>query len=435
MSEYSLENISEKIHFTKTKEYFEEVLSSYQNKNYRSAVVMLWSVAICDIIYKLQHLIDLYDDGPAKEIISEITTLQTSDPKSPAWEVKLVDDAFSKTNLLDSPEYENLRYLQKQRHLSAHPILNQERELHSPNKETTRALIRNTLEGLLIKPPFYTQKILNEFLGDLSESKDALNTREKVKQYIESRYLKRLKPEMELSIYRSLWRFIFKLENEDCNTNRKVNFNALEVIGSRHAGRLEDLIKREQDYYSNIAAGGMTLVYLAYYLSRNPSLYNHLSDDAKLKIQHCIDTNEIGKTVGWFVKDSLNKHFEDILEWIEGKDHPTLNEEQWDILFSIEDSEEWQQNCCRLASAYYCCTRSFDGADTRFLAALEPRLHLFNIESFIFLLEKIERNDQNYGRGRASIDHPKIKNRIIELDKDFDLSRFPNFSRRLIDNE
>ena len=139
MQEFSLERISEQIHYGKTKAYFQEVLSSYNNGNYRSSVVMLWSVAICDIVYKLQSLIDLYDDSAAKEILREVTAIQNEDYKSSAWEIKLLDDVHEKTFLLDSSEYENLRYLQKQRHLSAHPVLNSERELHSPNKETVRS--------------------------------------------------------------------------------------------------------------------------------------------------------------------------------------------------------------------------------------------------------------------------------------------------------
>jgi L-ribulose-5-phosphate 3-epimerase UlaE len=80
LKEFSLENIAENIHFGKTKVYFTEVLSSYHNCNYRSSVVMLWSVSVCDIIYKLQYLVDLYADSAAKEILDEITCLmRTSD--------------------------------------------------------------------------------------------------------------------------------------------------------------------------------------------------------------------------------------------------------------------------------------------------------------------------------------------------------------------
>src|SRR4028118_1895289 len=233
MSEFSLEYISEKIHYGKTKDYFQEVLSSYHNGNYRSAVVMLWSVAVCDIVYKLQYLVDLYQDQVAKKILDELTKSQKKDPKSSSWEVKLIEDTHAETNLLDNSEYENLLYLQKQRHLSAHPILDSDRQLHTPNKETVRALIRNTLEDLLIKPPFYTKKIIDELLVDIAQTAPALNTRQNLKKYLESRYLSRLKPEVEVSIYRSLWKLVFRLEDEDCTKNRAITFKTLKVIGNR----------------------------------------------------------------------------------------------------------------------------------------------------------------------------------------------------------
>src|SRR4028118_1713634 len=234
MSEFSLENLSEKIHYGKTKDYFQEVLSSYHNGNYRSAVVMLWSVAVCDIVYKLEYLVDLlYEDSGAKSILDCIKESQKDNPKSPSWEFELIQDTHKHTKLLDHSEYANLVYLQQQRHLSAHPILDSDTQLHTPNKETVRALIRNTLEDLLIKPPFYTKKIIDELLEDIAEAAPALNTIEKVKRYLESRYLSKFKPEVELSIYRSLWKLVFKLEDEDCIKNRVINLQTLQVIGNR----------------------------------------------------------------------------------------------------------------------------------------------------------------------------------------------------------
>lgn len=110
MIEFSLEKISERIHFGKTRDYFSEVLSSYQNENYRSSVVMLWSVAVCDIIYKLEHLVDLYDDSQAKEILKKVTKVQKQDDKSSAWEITLIDEVYKTTKLIDGAEHENLRY-------------------------------------------------------------------------------------------------------------------------------------------------------------------------------------------------------------------------------------------------------------------------------------------------------------------------------------
>lgn len=321
MSEFSLESFAEIIHYGKTKEYFQEVLSSYQNKNYRSAVVMLWSVAVCDIVYKLQNLVDLYDDAVAKSILDELTTLQSGDPKSSAWEIKLIDDTYNKTNFLDSLEYENLRYLQKQRHLSAHPILNSNRELHEPNKETVRALMRNTLEGILIKPPFYTQKIKDELLEDIAEAAPALNTREKVKRYVESRYLSRLKPDVELSIHRTLWKLAFKLENQECIENRTINLQTLEVINNRQHNNILEKIRGDVDYYSNISSKSQNLDFLVFHLSKNKDLYEALNESAKLKIQHHIENSDIGRVCSWFLKDSLEDYYADIVILVEGSSH------------------------------------------------------------------------------------------------------------------
>ena len=52
---FNFENTIEQIPITKTKEYFKEVYSSYCIGNYRSAVVMLWTVIVCDLLFKLQY--------------------------------------------------------------------------------------------------------------------------------------------------------------------------------------------------------------------------------------------------------------------------------------------------------------------------------------------------------------------------------------------
>ena len=436
MSEFSLENLSEKIHYGQTKNYFQEVLSSYHNGNYRSAVVMLWSVAVCDIVYKLQYLVDLYEDAVAKLILDELTTLQNSDSKSSFWEVKLIDDTHAKTNLLDNSEYENLRYLQKQRHLSAHPILDSDRELHTPNKETVRALIRNTLEDLLIKPPFYTKKIIDELLVNIAEAAPALNTRQKVKKYLESRYLSRLKPKVELSIYRSLWKFVFKLEDEDCRKNRYINLQTLEVIGNRNAGSILNLIIGDKDYYSNVSSSPIPLDYLVFYLSKNPQFYDILNVDAKLKIEHNVKTTQTSKICGWFVKDNLEGHYEDILSLIKNDINFNFKKGELDFLRETPDTEEWQHLFCRILSSYYCASRKFDEANYRFQEAISPSLEFFDKEAIVFLIERIEQNDQVYERRKAKEEHKEIKKKLFQLHgQDFDLNPYPFFKGTVMEDE
>jgi len=436
MLEFSLENLSEKIHSGKTKDYFQEVLSSYHNGNYRSAVVMLWSVAVCDIVYKLEYLVDLYEDSGAKSILDGITKSQKDNPKSPSWEFELIQHTHEHTNLLDHSEYANLVYLQQQRHLSAHPILDSDRQLHTPNKETVRALIRNTLEDLLIKPPFYTKKIIDELLVNIAEAAPALNTREKVKRYVESRYLSRLKPEVQLSIYRSLWKLVFKLENEECRKNRYINLQTLEVIGNRKAESILNQIKGEKDYYSDVSSIPLTLDYLVFYLSKNPKIYDLLNEDAKLKIQHNVKTTNTSKICGWFVKDNLEVHYKDILYLIENDIKFYFKEGELNFLLEIADTEEWQLSFCRILSSYYCASRGFDEADSRFQEAISPYLKFFDKEAIVFLIKRIEQNSQVYGRRKAKEEHKEIKEKLFQLHgQEFDLNPYPYFKINVMEDE
>jgi hypothetical protein len=81
MSDFSIELSSERITDSRTKKYFSEVILCYNTGCYRSSVVMLWSVVICDILFKMMELRDLYADSIAKGIIrkSKLFVLETND--------------------------------------------------------------------------------------------------------------------------------------------------------------------------------------------------------------------------------------------------------------------------------------------------------------------------------------------------------------------
>jgi hypothetical protein len=335
---------------------------------------------------------------------------------------------------LDTADYESLRYLQKQRHLSAHPVLNNKRELHAPNKETVRSLLRNTLECLLIKPPFYTKKILDEILEDIAENKDSLNTHDKVKRYLESRYLSRLTKEVELQIFKSLWKLVFNLSNEICDKNRSINLKTIHVINKRIFNLLPQEIEGDKDYFSNIASNGLPLSALIIYLAQNHKLYSLLNEDAQIKIQHEINTTNTCKFIGWFVKGDLESHMAFLINWIKSDEYPSFSEANWGFLLKISDTEEWENSFCNIISTYYVKSLNYNDADSRFGIAIEPYLYLFNTERIKSLLFKIEGNCQVYERSRAYIDHPKIKTRALELDDKFDFTNFERFSNTVDDD-
>ena len=72
---YTLEELIEQIKEPKSKKLFNEIFSIYNQGIYRPVVVMLWTVVVCDIIYKLQYLKYIYNDKIAIEILDIVSKL------------------------------------------------------------------------------------------------------------------------------------------------------------------------------------------------------------------------------------------------------------------------------------------------------------------------------------------------------------------------
>ena len=432
MDEYSIETRSERIFDRNTKEYFNEVFSSYREGNYRSAVVMLWSVAICDLLFKLKYMVDMYGDTTASAILAEVSKLQQQNEKSSEWEFKLVELISAQTNLLEVTDVDHLYHLQKQRHLAAHPVLTQNLELHRPNKDTVRSLIRNTLDGILTKPPIYTRKIFEEFVNDLSESAPLLIGDEKLKKYLDSKYFLHSDKELEKILIRSLWKLVFRLRNDDCDKNRSINYRALELLIRRNEADLLHLIRSEADYYSGIAKSDEPVTYLVYFLSKYPAVYSELTEAARIIVQHAINEDTTSRCLGWFIKGSLQTHAEDLQEWLSSDANPHLPEDSIYELSQLSDSSEWEGLFRGLLNTYYGQSRTYDHADGRFQFAIRPYIDAYEADDLVDLLSKIESNGQVCDRRAARYDHGLIKARCDRvLGEDYDYTSYPHFTMTL----
>jgi hypothetical protein len=431
LDEYSIEQRATQIFDARTKEYFSEVLSCYAAGNYRSSVVMLWSVAICDLLFKLQNLVDLYGDATARDILAEVGRLQQENERSPIWETKLVESVAEQTQLLDVADRENLLHLQRQRHLAAHPVVNASFQLHRPNRETARALIRNTLDGLLTKAPILSKRIVNELVEDLEQASGILIDDTKLRGYLESKYFNRFNAEVEKAVFKALWRFAFRLTDERCEKNRAINYSALRLLYGRNPAQFRGQIQADRDYFSTIATDGSPVVCLIHFLSREALLYNMLADHAKAAIQHAAETDTSARCFAWFTAANLQEHANRLGEWIAGEDYPDIDLPTWEFTEELSDSPEWERLVIRLANKYYVASRNFNAADRRFTEVIRPNLDRYQLDDCIDLIEGIQRNDQTYGRGRARDDHQALRERVLELDPKFDFSGYKNFVRYL----
>jgi hypothetical protein len=428
LDEYSIEQRATQIFDSRTKEYFSEVVSCYASGNYRSSVVMLWSVAVCDLLFKLQNLADLYGDTKAKDILVEIGRIQQENDRSPAWETKLVESVAEQTQLIDIAEFENLIYLQRQRHLAAHPVINANFQLHRPNHETARALIRNTLDGVLTKAPILSTQIVCELVEDLEQASKILIDDKKFNAYLASKYYDRFNPQVEKDVFKALWKFSFRLTDERCNKNRAINYKALRLLFRRNPPQFKAQIEADNDYFSTIATDGAPIVCLVHFLSCEAHIYTLMAEHAKTAIQHTAEKDASARCLAWFTTGELQEHATKLGKWI-SDENPQIDHITWDAIEEISDTQEWSKIVFQLVNKYYNVSRSYNTADQRFAEIIHPRLNHYTFESCIDLINGLQENNQTWERGQSRIDHQKLRDRILELEPEFDFTSYKIFIR------
>lgn len=428
---FSIEEAYEKIHNSKTKEYFKEILTTFNTGCYRSTIVMLYSITICDLIFKLQELIELYENPTATEILNNIDTCQKANPKSPDWENKLLDEIKSKTQLLDEAEYKKVLYLQTIRHLCSHPTIKKDENiLYIPNRDEVKALIRNILDGVILKQPIMLNNILDQLINDISTHKDSLDELE-FEKYLKSKYFNKMLPKIQLKIFRTLWKFVFRTSNDDCDNNRKANYKALCTIYKLQKDQIIDMINTDRHYFSIIEPPTPATYLLTFLCDYDTSkkIYNTLEESAQAIIKSLANNNLYLEVRAWFLNDNLQTHINQLsikeITWHSIKTAPLSFINSINKLYTLSKELMCQNDFFFMIINFFNQSSYYDMADFLFTKVIKPYLNEFNKEHFEKLLEGINTNSQIYDRKLSYESNTIIKN---YSDKFFDEEYYNNLS-------
>jgi len=427
MRDFSIDIQSEKIYSPKTKDYFKEVVTSYYSESYRSAVVMLYSIVIADLVYKVEVLNELYEDEKATEILNSISELQHQNPNSPDWEAKLVELIYNKTNLLEPSDNLHLLTLQKHRHLCAHPVLNDHFDLYRPNKETVRAHIRNMLEGILTKPPFLSRKVINDILGDLSKIKRMIYSDEDLKKHLNTKFLEKVNAKVLNQIFRSLWKITFKTVNLDCDENRDINFRALMIVLTDNYDPLLEVISDEKDFYSDIHEQNIGL--LIRLSNKFPSIFTNLNNNIQILTRSTVRSNADLDTFAVFLSENIAQHIEKVLaiNWESSYENFYITTQSIIEVFSTALNEGKRDLAFEFLVEMFGRSGSYDTADYRFNHLIAPNIEGFNNKELKQIVKEINNNSQISDRRDAQSTNRLIKARIDELIEGFNFNAYPRF--------
>ncbi|MFD3223443.1 hypothetical protein [Rahnella aceris] len=440
---FSLESQISKIYDRRTKKYFEEVYKSYANDCYRSSTVMLWSVVVCDIIFKLQELRDIHNDKVAEKIITEIETLQQNDPYSPKWENELIKKVFERTQLLDTASNHKILLIQSHRHLSAHPVISDEDILFEPTQEMIRSDIRNSIEVVLSKPPFMSQAILSTFVSDLEKVKDLFPSDNALNKYLESKYLKSINKDVLVKLFKGLWKFSFRSEDAKPIENREINIRAMRLIFSKARQLMVESIKSDAPYYSSISRNQDAIKALIEFISMEKEIYDALDDSAKELIKPILKDDLSYFGIAFFISDSPEEHVNRVIKRISESYYKKLGDKQ--SYLNPKHLNKFKSVCVEIGCeqeykdfGIACFINSFDfiRADVYFDRYISPNLSDYTKKQLEVLLNGVNKNNQCYWRNRSREGNDSV--RILKVAKskfadDFDFSVYENLPIDRID--
>ncbi|WP_411342597.1 hypothetical protein ACE3MZ_13035 [Paenibacillus sp. WLX1005] len=250
MISLSLDHRLDEIYDANTKEYFAEVVKTYNAESYRSTIVLLYSVLICDLLYKLTELRERHQDENAQRILNEVATKRKANlTTSSDWEKKYLVDEMSKTELLEISDKCNIDHLKNHRNLAAHPQLNNNNKLYKPTRADAQAHMYNMFEGVFCKSPILTKKIFNDFITNLAEIKDYKMNDDQLKAFLNARYFSNMRLNIKEYLFQNLWKFIFEKTNKECDDNRQINLQALCIIYAENSVHFSGIIRNNNQKF------------------------------------------------------------------------------------------------------------------------------------------------------------------------------------------
>lgn len=416
---FTIEDLIEKIYEPKSKELFRDIYTSYTQGQYRATIVMLWTVVVCDLVYKLQYLRDVYNDTTAIDILSKITEKQTNDKRKSEWENYLVEKVKDRTQLITDIEKESLEYLQKQRNLCAHPIITNENILFKPNKELTRSLMRIALETTLLKSPLLTKKYVDTILEDIEKrADDFFPWDNNFERYCQNRYLNHLNENQILNLFKLLWRLIFLPHNDREETNSFINFQLFKYIFSKYRQQCINFMQDNIDLYSYDSSNKNTSEHFNSFIIENSGIYTLLSEQTKALFES--ESRIFPQNLPYYFIS--NKSFNDYLNMLNedfnNRKETIKNNSIWLAANNLQKQAKelgLKDNVYNLFIQWYAKSLDFNEADTLFNEIIRHNYKDFSIGQITMLIKECSNNNQTYNRARATYDHKLIVKRFIDL--------------------
>ncbi len=184
----------------RSRKYLQDAIKAYRAGALRPAVTATWVATAFDLISKIKELAE-EGDPEAGRISNDWSVNREANNAARLVELErsLIEDASGVLQLLTPVDARQIKRLQEDRHLCAHPAFSTDAELFEPTPELVRLHIVNSVELVLSQRPIQGRTILDEFSKDVVSPGFPV-TLDRISDYFERKYIERTRPNILMNL-------------------------------------------------------------------------------------------------------------------------------------------------------------------------------------------------------------------------------------------
>lgn len=429
---YSLFDINQ-IENLEIRSYFSEVISCYENHNYRAAILVLYTVILYDLTYKLEELRDEYEDSNAKQLLEEIYKKINSSGDKSSWENLLLDKLHESTDfeIVDDNLWSTIQAVKLKRNLSAHPSFDQEQQIYQPTRELTLGFIKEIYETLLTKSAHFMSRGLERVFESFKQKKSHFNIRNFYEDskdnnyeynYFYNRFYSRMSMPLKKKFFKNIWTLTFEKNNEELENNFLNLFVIIKVL-EQDEQLFKDFIegKLKSDKIKDIIDLDIPINKFILFLNFYPDYYQHLHSDVQERIEKKF--KEINHYLYiWYTKENIPEYIEMIMADDDIEDLDGISSDQIKLFnFICKEKgiiEVFNKFILKILEKYVPYWSGFDDANIIMNKFIIPYLNDFKEGDYFEYARIRKANNQIYARDRDSEDNRILISKMQEKELD-----------------
>lgn len=326
---FDFENATKQVKSKRIQKYLEEVISTYNNCEYRSCIVMLYATTFADALDKIRTMSEVYQNEKAEKFLEEYNKGRNNNRAYSALE-REVKEFIVDSGLINDIEEKQWEHLKDYRDYCAHPVVERDYGLISPNEEQVRMHIRNMFEALFLKDAILTDnKVFEDFLGKAEDFYDR-NQLDGLEEYVNTRYIRKLDLNTKGKFIKNLWKFSFYIDGDaECDKYRRVAYRVIIWIIQSDKNDILKFIEENISYFNgkiryqeviteknsyNFKFYENRTLALIYLLYRVPEIYGILSEDNQTEIKSAVKKNINLILMAPYLFENSQKHVNRIIK-------------------------------------------------------------------------------------------------------------------------